>query len=121
MIKVEVAEILRASVDKLDTNQSMFEMGLDSLMAVELRNRLQEAFVVKLSPVLVFEYPTLEKLSHHLCQLLFPMVETVVEADDAATDAAAALENIAHLSADEVGALLDKELEMFDDLIADGE
>ncbi|MCX6048529.1 MAG: hypothetical protein NT075_25780 [Chloroflexi bacterium] len=49
------------------------------------------------------------------------MVETMVEADDAATAAATALENIAHLSADEVGALLDKELEMFGDLIADRE
>ncbi len=63
MIKVEVAEILRASVDKLDTNQSMFEMGLDSLMGVELAIALEGRFGVRLPVMALSESPTIAKLA----------------------------------------------------------
>jgi NADPH:quinone reductase-like Zn-dependent oxidoreductase/acyl carrier protein len=63
MIKAEVAEILRASVDKLDTNQSMFEMGLDSLMGVELAIALEGRFGVRLPVMALSESPTIAKLA----------------------------------------------------------
>ena len=63
MIKVEVAEILRASVDKLDTSQSMFEMGLDSLMGVELAIALEGRFGVRLPVMALSESPTIGKLA----------------------------------------------------------
>jgi acyl carrier protein len=63
MIKLEVAEILRASVDKLDTHQSMFEMGLDSLMGVELAIALEGRFGVRLPVMALSESPTIAKLA----------------------------------------------------------
>ena len=63
MIKIEVAEILRASVDKLDTHQSMFEMGLDSLMGVELAIALEGRFGVRLPVMALSESPTIAKLA----------------------------------------------------------
>ncbi|MCX6048528.1 MAG: SDR family NAD(P)-dependent oxidoreductase, partial [Chloroflexi bacterium] len=67
-VETQLAYVLGWSASKrIDPKAIISELGLDSLMAVELRNRLQEALAVKLSPVLVFEYPTLEKLSQHLC------------------------------------------------------
>ncbi len=63
MIKVEVGEILRASVDKLDTHQSMFEMGLDSLMGVELAIALEGRFGVRLPVMALSESPTIAKLA----------------------------------------------------------
>ena len=63
MIKVEVAEILRASIDKLDTHQSMFEMGLDSLMGVELAIALEGRFGVRLPVMALSESPTIAKLA----------------------------------------------------------
>jgi hypothetical protein len=36
MLKGEVGEILRVSPDKIDPARSMYDMGLDSLMGVEL-------------------------------------------------------------------------------------
>ncbi|MEO8384599.1 MAG: SDR family NAD(P)-dependent oxidoreductase [Betaproteobacteria bacterium] len=63
MIKAEVAEILRASVDKLDTNQSIFEMGLDSLMGVELAIALEGRFGVRLPVMALSESPTIAKLA----------------------------------------------------------
>ena len=70
MIKAEVAEILRASVDKLDTNQSMFEMGLDSLMGVELAIALESRFGVRLPVMALSESPTIAKLAARMISQL---------------------------------------------------
>ena len=43
-----------------------FEMGLDSLMAMDLRNRLQGTLGHALSSTLTFDYPNVPKLAEHL-------------------------------------------------------
>ncbi|MCY4428768.1 MAG: beta-ketoacyl synthase N-terminal-like domain-containing protein, partial [Rhodospirillales bacterium] len=45
-----------------------FDLGMDSLMAVELRNRLNRAFAGEhvVSNTAVFDYPDVTKLAHHL-------------------------------------------------------
>ncbi|WXB20299.1 SDR family NAD(P)-dependent oxidoreductase [Pendulispora albinea] len=55
----------------LDRKKALFDAGLDSLMAVELRNRLQNAVGVPLPPTLVFEHPTVEALSDFLLDSAF--------------------------------------------------
>jgi hypothetical protein len=53
-------------------DRGFFELGMDSLMAVELRNRLQtqlgEGF--QLSNTLPFDHPTIERLAQHLADRL---------------------------------------------------
>ena len=46
------------------------EVGLDSLMAVELRNNLARATAQALPATLLFDYPTLDALTDHLMTLL---------------------------------------------------
>lgn len=88
MIKQEVAEILRASVEKLDTHQSMFEMGLDSLMGVELAIALEGRFGVRLPVMALSESPTIAKLAAR-------MITQLRNADaGAATDGSASSTNI---------------------------
>ena len=43
-------------------NQSLFELGLDSLMAMELRRRLADIAGAMLPAALVFNYPNLSAL-----------------------------------------------------------
>jgi rifamycin polyketide synthase module 9/10 len=54
----------------IDADQGLFEIGFDSLTAIELRNRLGNLTERKLSPKLVFSYPTPGMLAAHLHELM---------------------------------------------------
>jgi acyl transferase domain-containing protein/NADPH:quinone reductase-like Zn-dependent oxidoreductase/acyl carrier protein/NADP-dependent 3-hydroxy acid dehydrogenase YdfG len=70
MIKAEVAEILRIAEDRIDTSRSIYDMGLDSLMGVELVIALEARFGVKLPIMSLSQTPTIDKLAERLVQQL---------------------------------------------------
>ena len=45
-------------------------MGLDSLMAIELRNRLEYSLGISLPTTLVFEYPNIKNLTEYIATKL---------------------------------------------------
>jgi acyl transferase domain-containing protein/acyl carrier protein len=66
-IRSQVAEILGfKSADGIDPKQGFFKMGMDSIMTVQLRNRLELNLGCTLPPTLAFEYPTVEALTKFL-------------------------------------------------------
>lgn len=75
----EVAAVLGVDVNRITGEQiGFFDLGMDSLMAVDLRNRLQSTFACTLPPTLTFEYPNLAALTDYLSHdiLNFPLVES---------------------------------------------
>jgi polyketide synthase 12/myxalamid-type polyketide synthase MxaB len=56
----------------LDFRQPLRELGVDSLMAVEMRNTLGAVLNRSLPVTLVFDYPTIEGLADHLAGVLCP-------------------------------------------------
>jgi NADP-dependent 3-hydroxy acid dehydrogenase YdfG/acyl carrier protein len=72
-LKRELAKVLQLS-DPLgiDIHQGFFEMGLDSLMALEYKNRLQTILgqEVNISPQDLFDYPNITDLSKYLMKQL---------------------------------------------------
>jgi len=52
----------------LETKLPLNQLGLDSLMAVELKNVLEIALARSLPISLLFDYPTIDALSEHLAQ-----------------------------------------------------
>ncbi|WUG87868.1 acyltransferase domain-containing protein [Streptomyces sp. NBC_00454] len=56
--------------DELDGDSPFFEVGFNSLSAVELRNRLVEVTGLALSPMLLFDFPTPTFIAEHLLELL---------------------------------------------------
>ncbi len=70
-----VARVIGASgAETIDPGQPLNELGLDSLMAVELRNRLGSGLGLarSLPATLVFDHPTLEALATFLARDLVP-------------------------------------------------
>jgi acyl transferase domain-containing protein/acyl carrier protein len=50
----------------LDLQRGFFDLGLDSLMAVELRRRIQRALGIEVSTVAMFDHPSITALGAHL-------------------------------------------------------
>ncbi|WP_139836770.1 SDR family NAD(P)-dependent oxidoreductase, partial [Mycobacterium szulgai] len=65
-----VATVLGADPDTIEADRAFQDQGFDSLTAVELRNRLQTATGLALSPTLIFDHPTPAALTEHLRQLI---------------------------------------------------
>jgi len=71
------------STDQIDLHRGLTEMGMDSMLAMELRQRLQEAYACKLQATAMFMYPNVEKLvglfRDQLLQGMFDSQEVVQE------------------------------------------
>jgi acyl transferase domain-containing protein/NADPH:quinone reductase-like Zn-dependent oxidoreductase/acyl carrier protein len=63
MLRKEVGEILRLSPARIDDNRSLYEMGFDSLMGVELATAVDSRFGVRLPVMALSENPTVARLS----------------------------------------------------------
>ncbi|MDN2502874.1 polyketide synthetase, partial [Nocardia nova] len=73
LLRAEIALVLgHHSAAAVDGEQNFNDMGFDSLSAVELRNRLNSATGLRLSPTLLFDYPTPAALAAHVLAQFFP-------------------------------------------------
>jgi acyl carrier protein len=71
LMRAEVAAVLaHDSADDIAVDREFRDLGMDSLTAVELRNRLATATGLRMSATLVFDYPTPAALADHLLSRL---------------------------------------------------
>jgi hypothetical protein len=92
----------------LELSQGLREMGMDSLMAVELRNHLQAGAGRALPSTIAFEHPTIGALARYLDELL----EGVGMAADAApAEIDRGADELRELSDEDAEALLAQELQ----------
>jgi NAD(P)-dependent dehydrogenase (short-subunit alcohol dehydrogenase family)/acyl carrier protein len=95
----------------IDPHRPLKELGLDSLMAVELRNAVAAKVGRRLPATLLFDHPTLDALAEHLLGLLSPAEAGAPAASEGAEERAAAAAEVQSLSEEEAEALLVKELD----------
>ncbi len=66
-IQREVATVLRFGSSELpDPTLGFFEMGMDSLLAVELKNRLENSLGTSISSTVAFNHPNIESLAKYV-------------------------------------------------------
>jgi len=71
MLAAEVATILRLPLDAVPRARSLHDLGLDSLMAVELGLALEKRFGVTLPAMLINDNPTVERIAERVYAGLF--------------------------------------------------
>lgn len=72
------AEVLGATPGTIiDPSQDLFELGLDSLMALRLRNAVEARLGISLPPTILFEHPTLAALVKALGEPAAPTIVPV--------------------------------------------
>jgi hypothetical protein len=115
-VRDHVAKILRLAPSfPLSQTDRLMDVGLDSLMAVELRSRIGKGLELDrpLSATLVFDHPTIQAIAEYLQKELFDKKELLTDSRSVSpvtTDATSTASDIAELSDDEVEKLLMKKL-----------
>ena len=106
-VREQVAHVLGFDeVHKRDDDRGLTELGVDSLMAVELSNRLGKAMGRKLPATTAFEKPSVTALAEYLDDLLAVQRPTTsVSASTTATE-----EELDDLSSDDLERALSEEL-----------
>jgi NAD(P)-dependent dehydrogenase (short-subunit alcohol dehydrogenase family)/acyl carrier protein len=106
-VREQLTEVLRLTPDRLAAGTSLKSLGLDSLMALELRNRLEAGSGLVLSATLAWNYPTIAALTEHLATRL----EIPLDVQEPIGTSVPASDELAALSQQEVAVLLEDELD----------
>src|SRR5262245_42020051 len=114
-LRAQVTKVLgMGSPEQIEPRQRLFDLGIDSLMALQLKNRLEPSLGCSLSQTLLFDYPTIEALTDYLVQEVIPIdfswkSQVQLQQEDKALERYTA--NLEQLSESEAEALLLKKLE----------
>ncbi|MEB3282831.1 MAG: SDR family NAD(P)-dependent oxidoreductase [Lyngbya sp.] len=69
----EVGKVLGLQPSQFpDPKQGFFDMGMDSLMIIELRNRLENSLGKSVPSTVIFEYPTIKDLAEYITTEILP-------------------------------------------------
>ncbi|MBE9060856.1 type I polyketide synthase [cf. Phormidesmis sp. LEGE 11477] len=68
----KICQLLGFSANELNRQTGFFDLGMDSLTALELKNSLQTDLELSLPSTLAFDYPTVEALLDYLSDQLTP-------------------------------------------------
>jgi NAD(P)-dependent dehydrogenase (short-subunit alcohol dehydrogenase family)/acyl carrier protein len=105
-VRQHIAQVLRnPDSANLAVRQRLFDIGFDSLLAMEFTRKLTQALDLQLPSTLLFDYPTIEALLNYLSQQL--PVEFTQETESAA-------DNLDDYSEQELSALLEQRLASMD-------
>ena len=66
----KLAEILDLSPAEISVTARFDRYGLDSIAAVSLTGDLEDWLDYELDPVLLYDFPTIQSVAHHLAQEL---------------------------------------------------
>ena len=112
-VQSQVAQVLglNESHQPIDVQKGFFDLGMDSLTSVELRNRLQKSLGCSLPATLLFKYTTIEKLVDYLANDVLGLESTTPSDKTEGQESEKVLTEVKELSDDALAALIDEEFE----------
>ncbi|UUA73395.1 SDR family NAD(P)-dependent oxidoreductase [Cellvibrio sp. QJXJ] len=111
----KVSSILGIPIDGIDKNIAFSELGLDSLLAVDMRNLLQRDLRSQdLPAMLIFAYPTVKELSLFISTQMAEYGSTESETYEENADNVDNNSDLDNISAEELQAMLEQELELME-------
>jgi acyl transferase domain-containing protein len=66
VIRANIGKVVRLPAERIDRDRPLSAFGIDSIMSLELRNRLEAALGVQLSATLIWNYPTVREMAPFL-------------------------------------------------------
>jgi myxalamid-type polyketide synthase MxaB len=90
-------------IDHIEPRQPLFDLGLDSILAIELRNTLEQRFGLKLPATLLFVHPTIEALASHIAPNESPVLVQAAVVSNSASEGS--------LDEDQLAEMLRREIE----------
>jgi phthiocerol/phenolphthiocerol synthesis type-I polyketide synthase C len=72
-LREQAARVLGLAPGRIDPQKPLGSLGFDSLMTLELRNRLEASLGLKLPATVVWNHPTIAALSQHLLRRVEPV------------------------------------------------
>jgi myxalamid-type polyketide synthase MxaB len=108
----QLADILGIKqVEKIDLDLGFSDLGLDSLASVELRNKIQSSYAIKLPATAIFNYPSIHVLANYLLRLIF---QTNLASDTTEEEQNYWVKQVENITNEEAEALLLDELKDLD-------
>lgn len=101
-LRTQIARILHLAPEKVELERSVLDMGMDSLMGMELGLAVEEAFEVKLSVMAIAEGATVRTLAARIVE----SIEADAESADSPLEAQADAQNAAQAETAEAAAAL---------------
>ncbi|GHO82465.1 type I polyketide synthase [Dictyobacter formicarum] len=114
-IKEELSNILEIDPAVVQESQSFVSLGIDSLTATQLINRLQQSLELRLPATAIFNHPSVGSLAHYLSHELLRQKHRKQEPDTHPTPHIAKI--IHELSEPEVETLLTNKLTMIEEIL----
>ncbi len=87
-LRARVSSILLLDAGEINLNDRLFDLGVDSLIAMQLKSKLQQDLGVPLGSTLLFDFPTVDRLAHYLVEeFVNPLDETGRDSQPVSKDA----------------------------------
>ncbi|XXX76157.1 type I polyketide synthase [Sorangium sp. So ce134] len=119
-LREQVGKVLHMPPARIDRAAPFASLGMDSVMSLELRNRLEVSLGLKLSTTLLFTYPSLTALADYCMTALTPAgapkKQGALEEAAAGVDGAS-LQRMEQMTDNEMAALLEDELSLIKDYV----
>jgi acyl transferase domain-containing protein/NADPH:quinone reductase-like Zn-dependent oxidoreductase/acyl carrier protein/NADP-dependent 3-hydroxy acid dehydrogenase YdfG len=82
LVTDEIAQILRLPAERIDTERSLYDLGMDSLMGVELMLGIEKRFGIQLPMLALSEGPTIRRISERLAHTLLAGTDAAMDGDE---------------------------------------